>query len=119
MEGEHLIDCISKLKILDTTIIIKKCEIQTYIHPNIKTYTHTYMHTYIYTGPPFMEGEHLIDNSSKLKILDALLTKAKKEGSRVLVFSQMTRMLDIIEVLRFLHAYVYEMLLWNWRICAS
>jgi len=52
-----------------------------------------------------MEGEHLIDNSSKLKILDGLLTKAKKEGARVLVFSQMTRMLDIIEVFQFVHAF--------------
>jgi len=67
----------------------------------IYTYIHTHIHTYTHSGPPFMEGEHLIDNSSKLKILDGLLTKAKKEGARVLVFSQMTRMLDIIEVFRF------------------
>jgi SWI/SNF-related matrix-associated actin-dependent regulator of chromatin subfamily A member 5 len=30
-------------------------------------------------------------------VLDKLLEKAKAEGNRVLIFSQMTRMLDILE----------------------
>ncbi len=30
-------------------------------------------------------------------ILDKLLIKLKEQGSRVLIFSQMTRMLDILE----------------------
>jgi SWI/SNF-related matrix-associated actin-dependent regulator of chromatin subfamily A member 5 len=36
-------------------------------------------------------------NSGKLFVLDKLLTKLKALGSRVLIFSQMTRMLDILE----------------------
>ena len=31
-------------------------------------------------------------------VLDMLLTKLKAEGHRVLVYSQMTRMIDILEV---------------------
>ena len=39
----------------------------------------------------------LVDNSGKLKVLDQLLTKLKANGDRVLIFSQMTTVLDIIE----------------------
>lgn len=42
-------------------------------------------------------GDHLINVSSKMRILDKLLTKLQQQGSQVLIFSQMTRMLDIIE----------------------
>ena len=36
-------------------------------------------------------------NSGKLLLLDKLLTKLKRDGHRVLVFTQMTKMLDILE----------------------
>jgi SWI/SNF-related matrix-associated actin-dependent regulator of chromatin subfamily A member 5 len=42
-------------------------------------------------------GEHLIENCGKLQLLDKLLTRLKEEGSRVLIFSQMTRILDILQ----------------------
>ena len=42
-------------------------------------------------------GENLINTSSKMRILDKLLTKLKAGGSQVLIFSQMTRQLDILE----------------------
>ena len=42
-------------------------------------------------------GEHLIANSSKMRILDKLLNKLYEGKSQVLIFSQMTRTLDIIE----------------------
>ena len=42
-------------------------------------------------------GEHLVENSGKLVLLDKLLPKLQQRGSRVLIFSQMTRMLDILE----------------------
>ena len=42
-------------------------------------------------------GEHLIENSAKLQLLDKLLKRLKERGSRVLIFSQMTRLLDILE----------------------
>ena len=39
----------------------------------------------------------LITNSGKMMVLDKLLTKMKGEGHRVLIFSQMVKMLDILE----------------------
>jgi SNF2 family DNA or RNA helicase len=48
-------------------------------------------------GPPFTTDEHLIDNAGKMVILDKLLKSMKAQGSRVLIFSQMSRVLDILE----------------------
>jgi len=42
-------------------------------------------------------GAHLINVSGKMIILDKLLAKLKKENHQVLIFSQMTSMLDILE----------------------
>lgn len=42
-------------------------------------------------------GDHVINNCAKLRLLDKLLPKLKARGSRVLIFSQMTRLLDILE----------------------
>jgi len=42
-------------------------------------------------------GEHIIHVSGKLQVVDRLLCKLKKEGCKVLLFSQMVRMLDILE----------------------
>lgn len=38
-----------------------------------------------------------VENSGKMIVLDKLLPKLLEMGSRVLLFSQMTRMLDILE----------------------
>jgi len=48
-------------------------------------------------GPPYTTDEHLIQNSGKMVILDKLLKSMKEKGSRVLIFSQMSRVLDILE----------------------
>lgn len=48
-------------------------------------------------GPPFTTDQHLVDNAGKMLILDKLLKSMKAKGSRVLIFSQMSRMLDILE----------------------
>jgi SWI/SNF-related matrix-associated actin-dependent regulator of chromatin subfamily A member 5 len=59
-------------------------------------------HPYLFPGieledAPSM-GEHLIETSGKLIILDQLLTKLYAEGNhKVLIFSQMTMVLDILE----------------------
>jgi len=42
-------------------------------------------------------GEHLVENCGKLFMVDKLLKKLKERGSRVLIFTQMTRVLDILE----------------------
>ncbi|PXF49905.1 ISWI chromatin-remodeling complex ATPase CHR17 [Gracilariopsis chorda] len=58
-------------------------------------------HPYLFDGvedrslDPF--GEHLVQNSAKLTLLDKLLPRLKKGEHRVLIFSQMTRVLDILE----------------------
>ena len=48
-------------------------------------------------GPPYTTDEHLVDNAGKMIILDKLLKSMKEKGSRVLIFSQMSRVLDILE----------------------
>jgi SWI/SNF-related matrix-associated actin-dependent regulator of chromatin subfamily A member 5 len=58
-------------------------------------------HPYLFEGAedktldPF--GDHLVTNSGKMRVLDKLLLRVKAQGSRVLIFSQMTRILDILE----------------------
>ena len=42
-------------------------------------------------------GPHLAENCGKMVLLGKLLKKMKERGHRVLVFSQMTRMIDILE----------------------
>jgi SWI/SNF-related matrix-associated actin-dependent regulator of chromatin subfamily A member 5 len=42
-------------------------------------------------------GEHLVENCGKLFMVDKLLKKLKARGSRILIFTQMTRVLDILE----------------------
>jgi SWI/SNF-related matrix-associated actin-dependent regulator of chromatin subfamily A member 5 len=42
-------------------------------------------------GPPFLTGEHIVENSGKMVLLDKLLPRLQARGSRVLIFSQMTR----------------------------
>ena len=48
-------------------------------------------------GPPYTTDEHIINNSAKMVVLDKLLPKLQEQGSRVLIFCQMARMLDILE----------------------
>jgi len=57
-------------------------------------------HPYLFEGAepePFEAGEHLVQNSGKMLIVDKLLARLKQKGSRVLIFSQMSQMLDILE----------------------
>lgn len=44
------------------------------------------------------DKESLITDSGKLHTLDLLLTRLKSQGHRVLIYSQMTRMIDLLEV---------------------
>ena len=55
-------------------------------------------------------NENLIKSSGKLVLLDKLLPKLKREGHRVLIFSQMAHLLDILEdYLNYRH-HLYERL---------
>lgn len=59
---------------------------------------------------PFELGDHLVQASGKLSVLDTLLPYLKRKGHRILLFSQMTRVLDIIQDYLFLRGYAYERL---------
>jgi SWI/SNF-related matrix-associated actin-dependent regulator of chromatin subfamily A member 5 len=59
-------------------------------------------HPYLFEWPVDDQGEEIVDErlvqvSGKLQMLDRLLPRLREEGHRVLLFSQMTRMLDILE----------------------
>ncbi len=43
------------------------------------------------------DKQSLVSDSGKLHVLDGLLTRLKHEGHRVLIYSQMTRMIDLLE----------------------
>ncbi|XP_024528171.1 ISWI chromatin-remodeling complex ATPase CHR11 [Selaginella moellendorffii] len=62
-----------------------------------KCCNHPYLFQGAEPGPPYFTGEHLVENSGKMVLLDKLLPKLKQRSSRVLIFSQMTRLLDILE----------------------
>ncbi|KAI9298835.1 P-loop containing nucleoside triphosphate hydrolase protein [Neoconidiobolus thromboides FSU 785] len=62
-----------------------------------KCCNHPYLFDGVEPGPPYTTDEHLVYNCGKMVILDKLLKNLKNKGSRVLIFSQMSRMLDILE----------------------
>ncbi|XP_073104732.1 probable chromatin-remodeling complex ATPase chain isoform X1 [Elaeis guineensis] len=72
-----------------------------------KCCNHPYLFQGAEPGPPFMTGEHLITNAGKMVLLDKLLPKLKERDSRVLIFSQMTRLLDILEDYLMFRRYQY------------
>lgn len=74
-----------KTRLLNIVMQLRKC------------CNHPYLFDGAEPGPPFTTDEHLIDNAGKMRVLDKLLTLKKKQGSRVLIFSQMSRVLDILE----------------------
>jgi chromodomain-helicase-DNA-binding protein 1 len=57
-------------------------------------------HPYLFENAEDMHATDLLGNlirsSGKLILLDKLLVKLKERGHRVLIFSQMVRMLDIL-----------------------
>lgn len=57
---------------------------------------------------PFEIGDHLIEASGKLHLLDKLLAFLYSRGHRVLLFSQMTQMLDILQDYMDYRGYSYE-----------
>jgi len=52
-------------------------------------------------------GEHLVENCGKLSMVDKLLKRLKERDSRVLIFTQMTRVLDILEDFMVMRGYKY------------
>lgn len=62
-----------------------------------KCCNHPYLFQGAEPGPPYLAGDHLVENAGKMVLLDKLLPKLQGRGSRILIFSQMTRMIDILE----------------------
>ncbi|KAL7066931.1 SNF2 family N-terminal domain-containing protein [Cryptosporidium serpentis] len=52
-------------------------------------------------------GEHVIESSGKMILLDRLIKKLLQNGSRILIFSQMARILDILEDFCYMRQYKY------------
>jgi SNF2 family DNA or RNA helicase len=75
----------SKTRLLNICMQLRKC------------CNHPYLFDGAEPGPPFTTDQHLVDNCGKMVLLDKLLPSLKANGSRVLLFSQMSRMLDIME----------------------
>ncbi|GAK64485.1 chromatin remodelling complex ATPase chain [Moesziomyces antarcticus] len=84
-----------KTRLLNIVMQLRKC------------CNHPYLFDGAEPGPPFTTDEHLVFNSDKMKKLDKLLRKMKANGSRVLIFSQMSRMLDILEDYCLFRDYAY------------
>ncbi|KDQ53568.1 hypothetical protein JAAARDRAFT_72523 [Jaapia argillacea MUCL 33604] len=72
-----------------------------------KVTDHPYLFDGAEPGPPYTTDEHLVQNSGKMIILDKLLKTMKEQGSRVLIFSQMSRVLDIMEDYCLFRGYKY------------
>ncbi|KAF5389355.1 hypothetical protein D9757_004385 [Collybiopsis confluens] len=73
-----------------------------------KVTCHPYLFDGAEPGPPYTTDEHLVQNCGKMIILDKLLGKMKIAGSRVLIFSQMSRVLDILEDYCLFRGYKYN-----------
>ena len=58
-----------------------------------KVCNHPYLFEGAEPGPPFVNGEHIIENCGKMVVLDKLLKRLQQGGHRVLIFVTMTRML--------------------------
>ena len=75
----------SRTAILNIVMQLRKCAGHPYLFPGVEDRT----------LPPL--GEHLVESCGKMVLLDKLLKRLKETGHRVLLFTQMTRILDIME----------------------
>ncbi|CAK9137196.1 unnamed protein product [Ilex paraguariensis] len=65
-------------------------------------------HPYLFVGEYNMwRKEEIARASGKFELLDRLLPKLRRSGHRVLLFSQMTRLMDILEIYLQLHDFKY------------
>ena len=85
----------SRTAILNIVMQLRKCAGHPYLFPGVEDRT----------LPPL--GDHLVDNCGKMVLLDKLLKRLKERGDRVLLFTQMTRILDIMEDYLVMRRYNY------------
>lgn len=72
-----------------------------------KCCNHPYLFDGAEPGPPYVTDEKLVQDSGKMVLLDKLLKKCSAQGSRVLIFSQMSRVLDILEDYCYMREFKY------------
>ncbi|XP_064600679.1 chromodomain-helicase-DNA-binding protein 1-like [Liolophura sinensis] len=87
----------SKMRLMNVLMQLRKCVNHPYLFDGVEP-------------EPFQLGEHLVTASGKLLLIDNLLRFLKQNGHKVLLFSQMTRMLDIIQDYLGYRGYNYERL---------
>ena len=85
----------SRTQILNIVMQLRKCCNHPYLFPGIEDRTLDPL------------GDHLYTSCGKMYLLDKLLAKMFQRGHRVLIFSQMTRMLDILEDYLISKGYLY------------
>ena len=85
----------NRTAILNIVMQLRKCAGHPYLFPGVEDRT----------LPPL--GEHLVENCGKMVLLDKLLKRLKERGHRVLLFTQMTRLLDIMEDYLVMRRYKY------------
>jgi SWI/SNF-related matrix-associated actin-dependent regulator of chromatin subfamily A member 5 len=75
----------NRTAILNIVMQLRKCAGHPYLFPGVED-----------RSLPAL-GEHLVENCGKMVLLDKLLIRLQELGHRILLFSQMTRCLDILE----------------------
>lgn len=58
----------------------------------------SYPSTFGWSNIVIPDKQTLVSDAGKLAVLDSLLTRLKAQGHRVLIYSQMTKMIDLLEV---------------------
>jgi SWI/SNF-related matrix-associated actin-dependent regulator of chromatin subfamily A member 5 len=81
--------------ILNIVMQLRKCAGHPYLFPGVEDRS----------LPPL--GEHIVENCGKMVLLDKLLKRLKERGHRVLLFTQMTRIIDIMEDYLVMRQYKY------------
>ncbi|KAF9584134.1 chromatin remodeling complex Adenosinetriphosphatase, partial [Lunasporangiospora selenospora] len=84
-----------KTRLLNIVMQLRKC------------CNHPYLFDGAEPGPPYTTDQHIVDNAGKMLVLDKLLKRMREQGSRVLLFSQMSRVLDILEDYCIFRGYEY------------
>lgn len=77
-----------KVRLVNTLMQLRKCCNHPYLFPGVEP------------GPPYVDGPHLVENSGKLLVVDKLIQRIldkKSDKNQILIFSQMTKMLDILD----------------------
>jgi SWI/SNF-related matrix-associated actin-dependent regulator of chromatin subfamily A member 5 len=85
----------SRTQILNICMQLRKCCNHPYLFPGVEDRSMDPL------------GDHLVTSCGKMVLLDKLLIKMKQRDHRVLIFSQMTRMLDILEDYLISKGYLY------------